>query len=251
MATTEAYRPLIEAAEWGELPRAATNPADPFEPDDYNVDVLRAAKEGLADVLDMYAQLLRIDLWPYDSVAGEEHLRTLFSDPTTPGWIELRSKSPESGRVERCWVRPSEIGEEAAWIARMNRRGWPVWVGIALRKSTTDGGGDNLHPCGWLWADMDSKDYEGGLSEAEQRIGAYTPAPRFVVYSGGGLHPYWPVQSGDGRLWRAALQGQLQRVARDLGADPHAAEPARVLRLAGTWNRKGAEPVKVRMVTYA
>jgi hypothetical protein len=98
---------------------------------------------------------------------------------------------------------------------------------------------------------MDYKDYSGGRDEVEQRIERYPRPPAMIVYTGNGMHAYWHYQAPSGPHWQAALKGALQKVAKDLGADLHAAEPARVLRLAGTFNSKCLPPSRVTLVSNA
>lgn len=247
----EPYAALIQAAERGELssPQQDEEDPDPFMPGDMNVDVLAAVIERYPRALWAYAQICKVETHPYDAEAGAQFLRRLFPDDT-PGLIEFRTKDSDN-HARRFWLRPEDIGEEAEWVHRMNRRGWPVWVGIAPRKNSKDGGAENCLPCRWLWADIDFKSYGGGELEARSRLADFKPEPTMVVESGGGLHPYWRVEYETGINWLTVFKAKLQAIAQKIGADSCAAEPARVLRLPGTANHKYEPPVKVQMVDYA
>lgn len=246
------YARLIAAAEAGLLPAPA--PADPDDPDpwlpeDLNTDVLAAAIARQPRALWTYGRIAGVEMHPYDPAAGEAFLRRLFPDGT-PGLIELRAKLAD-GKTQRMWLHPEDIGEEAEWVHRHNRKGCPVWVGIAPRRSSKSGDADNCLPCRWLWADLDFKGFDGGEREARQRLGSYSPSPTFVVESGGGLHCYWRVEPLQSSNWLTILKAKLQHIAAQLGADMVAAEAARVLRLPGTYNAKYEPPALVRMVDYA
>ncbi len=185
----------------------------------------------------------------YDSTAGSDFLRTLFP-PTTTGLIELRAKTAD-GPVRKFWLRPDQIGEEADWVSRMDAKGWPVWVGIAPRKSTTGGDTENLLPPSWLWVDLDFKLYPNGEAEARDILSRYKLQPTILVESGGGLHAYWRVETFSGLNWCLTCKGKLQALAKALKADTQAAEPARVMRLPGTHNSKYDPPILVRRANSA
>lgn len=64
------------------------------------------------------------------------------------------------------------------------------------------------------------------------------PLPTALVSSGGGLHVYWKIRIPI--TDKAEAYQYLRLIQRKLGADPNAAEPARVLRVPGTTNVKAA-----------
>lgn len=70
---------------------------------------------------------------------------------------------------------------------------------------------------------------------------AVMPCPTMVVASGRGLHLYWNFAKGLPRdvlpRW-AAVQEHVYDLLKQLGADPHCLDAARILRLAGTNNAK-------------
>ena len=69
---------------------------------------------------------------------------------------------------------------------------------------------------------------------------ARMPAPSFVVWSGRGLHLYWSIQSTPAKalpVWQR-VQDTLMKALAGVGTDPACRDCTRVLRLAGTINRK-------------
>lgn len=108
-----------------------------------------------------------------------------------------------------------------------------------------------------LWLDLDSKDFDGSISDALRALVTFVkavglPPPSIYVHSGRGVHVYWPldrdVPVGE---WKAVAQA-LKEKCRELGfkADPAStADPARILRCPGSLNRKGAEPLPCRVLS--
>lgn len=89
-------------------------------------------------------------------------------------------------------------------------------------------------------------------AEAVETLRRLPLPPSAMVGSGRGVHAYWfltsplPVDVG-----KPLLRAHAEAVARELGfkdLDTHASEPSRVLRLPGTQNHKGAEPVPVKLL---
>jgi len=79
------------------------------------------------------------------------------------------------------------------------------------------------------------------------------PKPSYVIFSGTGLQLVYLVNPVDYlndkafRLWKK-LQDYLIQTLRDVGADPACSDPARVFRLAGTYNSKTGR--RVYLVQY-
>jgi hypothetical protein len=73
------------------------------------------------------------------------------------------------------------------------------------------------------------------------------PAPSLLSDSGGGFHCIWLLTSTSPRAlprWRAAMR-VLTAWARPIGADPACVDPARVLRLPGSWHDGAAREVAI------
>lgn len=109
-----------------------------------------------------------------------------------------------------------------------------------------------------VWADLDVKG-EGTFASVEDaeafafEVGTVIGHMPITVHSGGGVHAYWPIiDGGDVKLYRQVLAafGRLVRgMAADRGVSVDSVfDPARVLRLPGTWNRKPTYPEPVPCV---
>jgi RepB DNA-primase N-terminal domain len=76
-------------------------------------------------------------------------------------------------------------------------------------------------------------------AEARKEIAALPLPPTLVVHSGGGLHVYYALREAlDLTTDEPRARTLLRQLALALGGDRSAAEPARVLRVPGTFNRK-------------
>jgi hypothetical protein len=98
-----------------------------------------------------------------------------------------------------------------------------------------------------LYADFDKK-----LGAELDDIYTLKPEPSAVVHTGGGWHAYWIFSStssvDDDR--REKLNQIQHRWVEYVGADPGAADLARVLRVPGSVNLKYAPPVAVELVKF-
>jgi len=119
-----------------------------------------------------------------------------------------------------------------------------------------------------LWADIDlpapwreGKPLPATMEEAWSLFDKLPFPPSLIVDSGHGLHAWWLfkepwVFETDEERMEAAKRAKgwvnlIRDTARSLGweLDP-VGDLARVLRLPGTWNRKGSPPVSVRMIEH-
>lgn len=112
-----------------------------------------------------------------------------------------------------------------------------LYFGVATRRDATGGHLANCRHLGALFTDVDFK--HTAESEIRARLAHVLLPPSAIVHSGGGLHCYWflrePLALPDDAIPAKAL---LRRLAVYLGGDLPAAEPARILRVPGTWNHK-------------
>lgn len=119
-----------------------------------------------------------------------------------------------------------------------------LFFGVAARREANDG---SLQNCADLWAlfsDIDFKTIPEG--DARRRLAALPLPPSIVVHSGGGLHVYWFLRKAvDARRDAKRIKDILRRLAFTAGGDLSAAEPARILRVPGTLNRKYHPPRRV------
>lgn len=122
--------------------------------------------------------------------------------------------------------------------ARLSRAGMEVFVTPATL-TEPEPGNDAVAELAVVWVDLDDP-------AAIERLRAFAHRPHLVVASGsGGVHAYW-------RLSFAvpAREGESanRRLAAAIGGDPVATNAGRLLRLAGTWNRKQAPPAPCRIL---
>lgn len=165
-------------------------------------------------------------------------LKAIFPDGL--GYLHLLATGPGGPHDARFGVKFSTAIESFV----TNRPALNIYFGVAARRLPDNGKLENCTTLAVLFAEIDFKDFSGGEAEARAKLAAFPIQPHIVVFSGGGLHCYWLLTEpmdlcGDG----AALAGRrLRALARAVGADLAAAEPARVLRLPGTKNFKYDPP---------
>lgn len=137
-----------------------------------------------------------------------------------------------------------------------------------LRYEHVRGGADTVGAIVVLAMDIDFK--EGvhknnalpSRAEALEFVKALPISPSIVVDSGGGLHLYWLldkpwiIQNEEDRQRIASLSERLQAEVIRLGKDhgwkfDNTSDLARVLRVPGTFNRKGPDPLPVRIMQFS
>jgi hypothetical protein len=115
-----------------------------------------------------------------------------------------------------------------------------IYCVVASRKDH-DGSKRGCCELSSLWADVDFKDFSGGVDDAFALLKNFSLSPSFVVLTGHGLHPYWllrePISAS------LEIECYLKGIRNKLGADPAAAEIARLMRVPGTYNHKNKDAV--------
>lgn len=177
----------------------------------------------------------------YGGQEGVLELRALEpgdSKPRERDFIALRDGRIDAGRVE-------------SFIQTCAAKKWNAYFGVALRAqaSIKDRKGDLDH-CQSLTALFVDADYKReGEAETRGKIAALPVPPSLMVSTGGGLHVYWLLsrplllKTADGLAQARQL---LQSVAKHADVvDQSVSEPARVLRIPGTWNFKYTPPLPV------
>ena len=129
-----------------------------------------------------------------------------------------------------------------------------VWVAPATRKDQ-NGKAVGCVAASALWVDVDVK-VEGNLAEAEAAIQNFGINPSMIVASGGGGRHYWfalaqpvPLDTPEDR---AVFKRTIAALTTLLHGDLQCAQPAAVMRLAGTRNVKpeyGSVPPPVEIVS--
>src|SRR5215470_17714246 len=132
-------------------------------------------------------------------------------------------------------------------------RGQNLFAGVALRQGPPGvrhgTGGGTLAQCVSLPAFFIDLDFKAiPIDQARAALRQFPLKPSIVVRSGGGVHAYWLLREPMLLCEEAArAKDLLRRLARHLGGDLSAAEPARILRLPGSWNFKYTPPRPVEM----
>lgn len=161
--------------------------------------------------------------------ALELQLAMIAGNEPAGGLLEVRYRRPEGG-MGQLWHdchRGKAIAERIEGLGQ----GTDVYVGCAPRRHR-HGGTDAIERSWALWADLDTQ-------EAIDACARFSPAPSLLIRSGRGRHAYWPLLKS---LAPPHARLALRRVAHALGADIASAEPARILRPAGTLNHKNDPP---------
>lgn len=181
------------------------------------------------------------------------------------------------GRAQSAHFVLEECGlEGASNCARHLAKERDVYVGVLPRTGRGRYAVDVPYAC-WLWCEVDGKDAgaEGAKGLVEAALGNGLPFPAMIVNSGGGVHVYWPLAAPvrfDDAVSRSQFKETLRRLAWAVGgleweqdaqgrvtgklkpvhaylpyADPTCCEPARILRIPGTFNHK---PQRQSVVTF-
>ena len=127
--------------------------------------------------------------------------------------------------------------------------GQDQYFGVATRRSDRDGTLANCAQLPALFVDLDTAD--ATKADALNRLNACLCPPSIIINSGGGYHVYWllcePLELPDAKEDAYRL---LRGLAADIGGDPAAAEPARILRIPNTLNCKYSPSRRVTVVVF-
>jgi hypothetical protein len=142
------------------------------------------------------------------------------------------------------------------WVGRFLRRKMNVFFGVAKYKDGSSRLKANVQALKAFWLDIDcgpTKDYptQGEALQDLKKFCRTVGLPRpIVVSSGRGLHVYWPLTEAVTREEWEPVAARLKEVckAQGLRVDPAVFEAARILRIPGTLNFKGEEPVEVQVL---
>src|SRR4051794_3654564 len=161
-------------------------------------------------------------------------LAALAGDGDGSELLELRYRL-DDGRMGQVFDSPRRLrglATRALWLGRRT----DVYAGCAPR-TRRHGGRDAVARAFVLWADCDGED-------AVAALGEFDPAPPIVIASGtgGNCHAYWPLTEP---LARDEVERANRRLAQAPGADPAAADAARILRVPGTRSWKPQPPTAV------
>jgi hypothetical protein len=118
-----------------------------------------------------------------------------------------------------------------------------VYVGVLPRRQRGGGRADLVKAASVVWVDCDT-------SSSVAALRRFRPAPGMIVGSGSGqnCHAYWFL---DESLQLGEIERVNRRLALSLGADGRCGDAARILRPAGSLNRKQSPPAAVRLLRRA
>lgn len=203
---------------------------------------------------------------PIPSVADAAgFLALLWQGAGGDGWLTFFAKAPEGKKATAAFP-VSKLAEAHNW-AMVQAKTANVWHGVGLRKADPGKGrrgeAEDVVALPGVWMDLDVKgpghaqeNLPATIEEALDFINALPLKPTLIVFTGGGLQPYWLFPellrlSSKAEWTRAkALSERWQRAIIGMGRDrgwklDNTADLPRVLRLPGTWNRKTGQPVPV------
>lgn len=131
-----------------------------------------------------------------------------------------------------------------------------VFFGVAKYATADNRTKDNVKALKSFWLDIDcgtgkpyptQKEGFAALQQFTKTLGLPRP---IVINSGRGLHVYWALTQDITRAEWEPVSDRLQQVCVTQGfsADPACFEVARILRIPGTYNFKGAEPLEVTVL---
>jgi hypothetical protein len=116
-----------------------------------------------------------------------------------------------------------------------------VFVGVIVRARRGGSRSDLVQRAAVVWADCDDRASVAALAR-------FRPPPSMALASGSGSnqHAYWLLDEPAGI---EQIERVNHRVALALGADLHCSDGARIMRPAGSTNRKHSPPTAVRLLT--
>jgi hypothetical protein len=182
------------------------------------------------------------------------------------GWFAI--VGIKDGAVRQSFV---ETREEAdALIAKHVAANRDVFFGVAKFKTDENRTKENVQSLKAVWLDIDCGPSKAvpnpktgrpaGYEDQTTAISAlrsfcidlHLPRPT-LVNSGRGVHAYWPLTEAVTREEWEPVAARLRElcVEREFYVDPAIFEVARILRVPGTFNHKGDEPLPVEVITYS
>jgi hypothetical protein len=182
------------------------------------------------------------------------------------GWFAI--VGIKDGAVRQKFV---ETREEAdALIAKHVAADRDVFFGVAKFKTDENRTKENVHSLQALWLDIDCGPSKavpnpktGRPAGYEDQTTAITALRSFctdlhlprptLVNSGRGVHAYWPLTEAVTREEWEPVASRLRElcVEQAFYVDPAIFEVARILRVPGTFNHKGDEPLPVEVIAHS
>ena len=170
---------------------------------------------------------------------AELYLQLLRSSAPPGGLLDVRYRT-RGHQLARCFL-GLDTPQAARALVTLGAQ-TDVYVGCAMRVRRR-GRREDVAPTALLWADCDDL-------AASATMHAFAPPPSMIVASGSpaNTHAYWALTHP---LPTEELKYANHRLAQALGADPHCADAARILRVPGTLNHKHDPPRPVLLLDYS
>ena len=165
-------------------------------------------------------------------------LTALFRRAPPRSFVEVRARTDEG---MRRFFRPAGRLDLATETIMAVASKADVFVGVIPRRRRGGGRSDLVETADVVWVDCDT-------SDAVAALRAFRPAPGMVVGSGSqhNCHAYWFLRES---VPLDVIERVNRRLALKLGADAQCSDAARVLRAAGSFNKKHSPPVAVRLLS--
>jgi hypothetical protein len=180
---------------------------------------------------------MSVELPVPDRVAVHRFLRALYRSAPSRAWVEVRFRlGPGMGQVFHPVAALGAVADTVLARSAVT----DVFVGVVPRARRGGGAADLIGRSDVVWADCDHADSVAALK-------AFRPAPSMVVASGTDdrRHAYWFLREAIALDHMESVNGRL---AAALSADQRSADAARILRPAGSVNRKRCPPATVRLL---
>ena len=182
--------------------------------------------------------------------------------PTPAGFVNLFSVEHRTGQRHTAWAPVGDLESLRVSILDLGSRG-DLWYGVAARSQILGHGqrgrASDCLSISTFWLDVDVAgdghrlaDLPADYDQAAALVKRFPLAPSLVVHSGYGMQCYWQLvevveaQAATQALkqwqatWKAIAKQRQVHLDNVFNLD-------RVMRLPGTWNWKGSEPVAVTM----
>ena len=174
-----------------------------------------------------------------DSGAARRYAGALFGRAPRSSLVEVRFRLPLGmGQEFHSVSRPERLVESIVERAACT----DVYVGVLPRARRGGGRADVIERACVVWVDCDA-------GESVDALRAFRPLPAMVVASSAEKrHAYWFLTES---VSLNVIETLNRRIALALDADVRCSDPARILRPAGSVNRKRSEPAAVRLLHLA
>lgn len=201
---------------------------------------------------------------PVTNTTHQPFLERLFDADIGNDWLNLFTVDFRNGQRSVIWRQnPAELDDIADDLPHAN-----VWFSAATRRQRADngrrGGNKDCRLIPALWVDIDiagpnhpdNDRLPANIDDAHKLLASYPMPPTVIVNTGGGIQAWWKLAEpldldtdGDGLLdrWRATWQANADQLGWHID---NVFDPARIMRLPGSWNHKTQPPQHVT-ITHA